>query len=57
MKGDDYVDMVNGKHSGERAFMTRKLRFKENIAIEMKFRGIRNHLRAFVLYLSAKRKR
>ena len=40
MKGNDYVDMVNGKLSGERAFMTGKLRFKGSMATAMKLRAL-----------------
>lgn len=40
MKDDDYVDMVNGKLSGERAFITGKLKFKGNIASGLKLRGL-----------------
>lgn len=40
MKDTDYVDMVNGKLSGERAFMTGKLKFKGDMATAMKIRDI-----------------
>lgn len=40
MKDTDYVDMVNGRLSGERAFMTGKLRFKGSLATAMKLRGL-----------------
>ena len=40
MKDADYVDMVNGKLSGERAFMTGKLKFKGDMATAMKIRDI-----------------
>jgi putative sterol carrier protein len=34
----DYVDLVNGKLSGEKAFMTGKLQFKGNITLALKLR-------------------
>jgi putative sterol carrier protein len=34
----DYVDLVNGKLSGEKAFMTGKLQFKGNIMLALKLR-------------------
>jgi putative sterol carrier protein len=34
----DYLDLVNGKMSGEKAFLTGKLRFKGNIALALKLR-------------------
>jgi len=34
----DYMDLVNGKMSGEKAFLTGKLRFKGNIALALKLR-------------------
>jgi putative sterol carrier protein len=40
MADTDYVDMVNGKLSGERAFMTGKLKFKGSMAVGMKLREI-----------------
>jgi putative sterol carrier protein len=38
MAETDYMDMVNGKMSGEKAFLTGKLRFKGNIALALKLR-------------------
>lgn len=40
MKDTDYVDMVNNKLSGERAFMMGKLKFKGNMATAMKLKGL-----------------
>ena len=40
MKDTDYVDMINGKITGDKAYMTGKLRFKGNIAIGMKLKGL-----------------
>ena len=40
MKDTDYVDMVNGKLSGERAFMTGKLKFKGDMSAAMKLRDL-----------------
>ncbi len=40
MADTDYVDMINGKLAGERAFMTGKLKFKGSIALAMKLRDI-----------------
>lgn len=40
MKDTDYVDMINGKMTGDKAYMTGKLRFKGNIAIGMKLKGL-----------------
>jgi putative sterol carrier protein len=40
MKDTDYVDMVNGKITGDRAYMTGKLRFKGNISVGMKLKGL-----------------
>jgi putative sterol carrier protein len=40
MKDIDYVNMVNGKLSGERAFMTGKLKFKGSMATALKLRGL-----------------
>ena len=40
MKDTDYVKMVNGKMSGERAFMTGKLRFKGNMSAALKLRNL-----------------
>lgn len=34
----DYMDLVNGKMSGEKAFLTGKLRFKGDIALALKLR-------------------
>jgi len=34
----DYMDMVNGEMSGEKAFLTGKLRFKGNITLALKLR-------------------
>jgi putative sterol carrier protein len=34
----DYMDLVNGKMSGEKAFMTGRLHFKGNIALALKLR-------------------
>jgi putative sterol carrier protein len=34
----DYMDVVNGELSGEKAFLTGKLRFKGNIALALKLR-------------------
>jgi len=38
MAETDYLDLVNGKMSGEKAFLTGKLRFKGNIALALKLR-------------------
>ena len=38
MAETDYMDVVNGKMSGEKAFMTGKLKFKGNIALALKLR-------------------
>jgi putative sterol carrier protein len=38
MKEAEYMDVVNGKMSGEKAFLTGKLRFKGNIALALKLR-------------------
>ena len=40
MTDTDYVDMINGKLSGERAFMTGKLKLKGSIAVALKLRDI-----------------
>jgi len=40
MKDTDYVDMVNGKMTGDKAYMTGKLRFKGNISVGMKLKGL-----------------
>jgi putative sterol carrier protein len=34
----DYMDLVNGKMSGEKAFITGKLKFKGNIGLALKLR-------------------
>ena len=34
----DYMDLVNGKMSGEKAFITGRLRFKGNIGLALKLR-------------------
>ncbi len=34
----DYMDVVNGKMSGEKAFMTGKLKFKGDIALALRLR-------------------
>jgi putative sterol carrier protein len=38
MSETDYLDLVNGEMSGEKAFLTGKLRFKGNIAVALKLR-------------------
>ena len=38
MSETDYMDVVNGKMSGEKAFMTGKLKFKGNIALALRLR-------------------
>ena len=38
MNANDFLDMVNGKISAERAFFTGKVQFKGNIAIALKLR-------------------
>jgi len=38
MTETDYMDVVNGKMSGEKAFMTGKLKFKGNIALALRLR-------------------
>jgi putative sterol carrier protein len=38
MAETDYIDLINGKMSGEKAFFTGKLRFKGNIALALKLR-------------------
>ena len=38
MAETDYLNLVNGKMSGEKAFMTGKLQFKGNITIALKLR-------------------
>jgi putative sterol carrier protein len=40
MAETDYMNMVNGKMSGEKAFMTGKLQFKGNIALALKLREV-----------------
>ena len=40
MKGDDYVKMVNGDHSGQMAFMTGKLKISGQIPMAMKLKNI-----------------
>jgi len=40
MKDTDYVDMLNGKMTGDKAYMTGKLRFKGNISVGMKLKGL-----------------
>lgn len=40
MADTDYMDMVNGKLSGERAFMTGKLKFRGTMAVGMKLKEI-----------------
>ena len=40
IKDTDYVDMVNGKLSGERAFMSGKLRFKGSMATALKLKAL-----------------
>jgi len=38
MAETDYIDVVNGKMSGEKAFMTGKLQFKGNMALALRLR-------------------
>jgi putative sterol carrier protein len=38
MAETDYMDLVNGKMSGEKAFITGRLRFKGNIGLALKLR-------------------
>jgi putative sterol carrier protein len=38
MAETDYMDLVNGEMSGEKAFLTGKLKFKGNIALALKLR-------------------
>jgi putative sterol carrier protein len=38
MAETDFMDLINGKMSGEKAFLTGKLRFKGNIALALKLR-------------------
>ena len=40
MKDMDYVDMMNGKMTGERAYMTGKLKFKGDISAGLKLKGL-----------------
>lgn len=40
MADTDYVDMINGKLGGERAFMTGKLKFKGSITLALKLKEI-----------------
>jgi putative sterol carrier protein len=40
MADTDFVDMMNGKLSGERAFMTGKLKFKGSMVLAMKLKDI-----------------
>jgi putative sterol carrier protein len=40
MKDTDFVDMATGKLSGERAFMTGKLKFKGDMSAAMKLRDL-----------------
>jgi putative sterol carrier protein len=40
MAETDYMDLVNGEMSGEKAFLTGKLKFKGNIALALKLREI-----------------
>jgi putative sterol carrier protein len=38
MAETDYMDLINGKMSGEKAFITGKLRFKGNIGLALKLK-------------------
>jgi putative sterol carrier protein len=38
MAETDYMDLVNGKMSGEKAFITGKLRFKGNIGLALRLK-------------------
>jgi len=40
MAETDYMNVVNGKMSGEKAFMTGKLQFKGNIVLALKLREV-----------------
>jgi len=40
MADTDFVDMINGKLSGERAFMTGKLKFKGSMGLALKLKDI-----------------
>ena len=38
MAETDYMDLINGKMSGEKAFITGKLRFKGNVSLALKLK-------------------
>ena len=38
MTEKDYIDLINGEISGERAFLTGKLQFKGNISLALRLR-------------------
>jgi putative sterol carrier protein len=38
MEETDYMDLINGKMSGEKAFITGKLKFKGNIGLALRLR-------------------
>lgn len=38
MAESDYMDLINGKMSGEKAFMTGKLKFKGNIGMALRLK-------------------
>ena len=38
MEESDYMDLINGKMSGEKAFMTGKLKFKGNIGMALRLK-------------------
>ena len=40
MGDNHFVDMINGKLSGQKAFMTRKLTFQGNVLMAMKLRPL-----------------
>jgi putative sterol carrier protein len=40
MKDKDYVDLINGKLSGQKAFMTGKLKFKGDMNLGMKLQKL-----------------
>ena len=40
MKDKDYVNLVNGKLSGQKAFMTGKLTFKGDMNLGMKLQAL-----------------